>query len=111
MKTAAVFAVVAFAAGAHAQTGMIDQASPVVGASFNLSSTTLTWQQQIRAGVDGQLEGIEIRTLGPAGAECFVRLRVGEAWSLQPPLFDAMIAKATPDAEMIFIDVTSAASC
>ncbi len=115
MRSISLLVVPAVALSASAQTGVLDQESPweglappVQGASFNLSSPSLTWQQQVRAGVDGQLEGIELGLLGPAGAQVSVRIRAGSGWATGSALFEAMVVKATASAETVFVDMTSA---
>src|SRR5690606_25565510 len=62
----------------------------------------------IRAGVDGQLEGIEIGTTGDGGAEATVRIRLGGGWSTSPVLFETTVAKEVTGPENIFIDMTGA---
>ncbi|MFG0282831.1 MAG: GC-type dockerin domain-anchored protein [Phycisphaerales bacterium JB039] len=113
MKTLLVIGICA--GSAAAQTGVIDQVSeweaptpPAQTASFNLSTPSLIWQQQIRAGLDGQLEGIELGVLGPTDSQFTIRIRAGAAWSLETPWFEADVAKSTPDLETIFVDTTSA---
>jgi len=96
---------------ATAQTGTLDQDSPVpsgsAGASFNVDSTTLTWQQQVRCGLAGQLEGFSLYLTGPVGASCDVKLRLGDGWSSNPVVFSTTYAKTTAGTENPFFDVTS----
>lgn len=97
-----------------AQTGVLDQSSPhdPVGgnsAAFNVGVDILTWQQQIRCGVAGRLEGIRlILTTGVAGSTVHVRVRRGAAPSGQPVLVDDLATKATSDTETLFVDMQGA---
>ena len=76
---------------ALAQSGTIDQVSPGGTAGFNRDAASLIWQQQIRAGAAGKLEGIAIiASSGGAGAQVNVRIRKGAAPSSSPLLFDQL---------------------
>jgi hypothetical protein len=116
MKTASIIAIAVLAGAASAQTGTLDQhspweglAPPVQGASFNFDAAFLVWQAQIRAGTDGQLEGIEIAaSQGDAGAQVEVRIRDGAAWSTAPALFETAVTKSVAGPEIMFVDMTSA---
>ncbi len=67
---------------ASAQLGDLDQFSPYTDAWFNLDASILTWQQQVRAGVDGQLEGVALHLTGITGqSELELTIGVGDAWS------------------------------
>jgi hypothetical protein len=99
---------------AHAQTGMLDQSSPFIpqpGANtgFNASTSSLDWQQQVRAGLTGRLEGIVLQMSGAVGASIQVTVRMGPAWNTSPNAFQAIAAKSTTaNLENVFIDMTSA---
>jgi hypothetical protein len=97
---------------AGAQTGTLDQSSPyTTGAnsqSFNIDTSTLVWQQQVRAGLSGQLEGVRFTFLGVAGAQADVRIRLGPAWSSSAPSFSTRVVKAIDGFETVFVSMTSA---
>ncbi len=95
------------AAPVFAQTGTLDQVSPFTNASFNGSASSLTWQAQVRAGLSGQLEGIELTMQGVAGAQLRVGIRLGDAWSGNPLLYDQLVTKPGSGNELIFIDMTA----
>jgi hypothetical protein len=97
---------------ALAQTGTLDQVSPVGSAPnnalFNGSSPSLVWQAQVRAGIAGQLEGFKLHLYGPVGAQLDVRLRAGDGWNTTPILFQVQITKTVAAGETIFVDATAA---
>ncbi len=100
---------------AHGQAGVLDQESPwedlsppAQTAGFNLDASSLTWQAQIRAGMDGTLEGITIGLNGSIGSEIEMRIRMGPAWSFQSPLFVGTVVKSTVEWENVFTDMTAA---
>jgi hypothetical protein len=108
-RHAAFFAIAGTACSAClAQTGTPDQLSPMSNANYNLSAATLTWQQQIRTGIDGQLEGITLTFTGNAGAQADLRIRLGAAWSLNSPVFSTTVVKSMNGLEVIFVDMTAA---
>jgi hypothetical protein len=111
----AVIGVLATVGTALGQTGVMDQTSPwnpappVQSASFNLDAAFLIWQQQIRAGVGGQLEGVRLMfDSGESGASIQLRIRLEAAWATAPEVFSATITKATAGQEFVFVDTTSA---
>ncbi|MFG0285362.1 MAG: hypothetical protein ACF8R7_13165 [Phycisphaerales bacterium JB039] len=115
MERTACFCGVVLVAGTCAgQVGVIDQVSewreisfPSLYTRYNVSEPTLIWFQQIRAGLRGQLEGIEVGSWGPAGAQCAIRIRSGTVAALGPVLFEVRIEKQTDDPEEpIFVDMT-----
>lgn len=64
------------------QNGTLDQESPVDNASFNGDASSLTWQQQVKAGIDGQLEGFSMVFTGTNGSSKIdVAIGLGDAWS------------------------------
>lgn len=93
---------------ALAQTGTLDQQSPMTNASFNLSASSLTWQQQVRVGVAGKLEGFQLMIQGNAGAQFNARVRVGDGWNTNTPVFSQLFTKPNNGNEIMFIDVSSA---
>jgi hypothetical protein len=96
-----------------AQTGTQDQFSPThpsppgQTASYNLDTPILIWQQQIRVGIAGQLEGIVIGAIGPATAQMTLKIRPGAANSTQPPVFEGVVRKTREGEENIFVDMTA----
>jgi hypothetical protein len=86
----------------------VDQDSPRNGALYNLNASSLIWQQQIRAGRQGILEGISVELYGSAGAQVDVRVRLGEAPSASPILVQERLTKAVEGNELRFVDTTEA---
>src|SRR5262245_27331424 len=86
-------------AALNAQTGTIDQVSPyppnppVQTAWFNGDASFLIWQQQVRAGIAGQLEGVELYINGLQNSTMDVRIRIGDAWNTGPIAFQALVTK------------------
>lgn len=102
------------AAVAFAQTGTLDQESPLSetgpnSAQFNIDANFLVWQQQVRAGLDGTLEGVRLRLTGNAGATFNFRVRMGQAWSPQSAVFETLVTKSETGLETIFVDMTESA--
>ncbi len=93
---------------AAAQRGMVDQYSPEGTVFFNEDSSLLTWQQQVRVGVGGQLEGVAISLYGPVGAQMFLRIRPGNAPSVNAAIFSTIVTKATAIHEYVFVSTTAA---
>lgn len=92
-----------------AQNGVLDQVSPYGNAIFNVDASFLIWQQQIRAGLDGALEGIEVQfTQGDVGAEVNFRIRLGDAWSNGPVLYEETYIRSTGGPEFYFFDASGA---
>ena len=96
------------AAPAMAQSGTLDQDSPATNAGFNFSASSLVWQQQVRVGVAGQLEGIRLFLTGNVGSHIDIRVRVGDGWNVGPVVFSTGYDNTTGGVEMPFIDMTSA---
>jgi hypothetical protein len=98
---------------ANAQSGTLDQVSPWApggqSAWFNGDASFLIWQQQVRSGLAGTLEGYRLRLDGPAGAQLDVRLRNGDGWSTNGVLHQVRLTKTIAGHEDFFVDVTSAA--
>ncbi|TDJ65972.1 MAG: hypothetical protein E2O39_17240 [Planctomycetota bacterium] len=104
----ASLAVLLAAPGTFAQTGTLDQVSPFGNAWYNIGPPILTWQQQVRVGVGGQLEGFQLTFSGNAGAYCDLFLRVGDGWNIGPVVWMGSYTKAITGNELAFFDVTSA---
>ncbi len=92
---------------AVAQSGTLDQESPASNAGYNLNASSLTWQQQGRAGMDGQLEGISLMLTGTDGfSEAEVSIGLGDAWSANIVFTTNVTLVST--GTWHFIDTTSA---
>lgn len=85
----------------------LDQVSPSTNAWFYTASGNV-WQQQVRAGVGGQLEAFELTVEGPAGSQVELRLRVGDGWNVGPVAWSTLFAKPTAAQERPRFDVRSA---
>jgi hypothetical protein len=106
--SAAALVIVMGGSAALAQTGTLDQHSPASNASYNLDASSLIWQQQVKAGQSGQLEGIAVSLTGDAGAQAEMRVRLGGGWSTLPLAFSTMMTKTLSGPEVIFVDMTAA---
>lgn len=108
----AMAAGLAVSGAARAQSGTLDQSSPYTtgtnSASFNLDANFLIWQQQVRVGLAGQLEGIRLTFTGNSGAQSDVRIRLGGAWSTSNVAFSTTVTKAITGFETVFVPMTSA---
>ncbi|MBL8999781.1 MAG: hypothetical protein JNK25_01435 [Phycisphaerae bacterium] len=96
------------AASANAQLGTIDQRSQQSptdnkAAWFTLG-TNLVWQQQVRAGLTGDLSSIQFTSGGPAGGVITLRIRPGAAWSNGPVQAQRTIRKNLTGPEMHTLD-------
>lgn len=94
-----------------AQSGVLDQNSPFGNASFNTDSTTLTWQQQVRVGVGGTLEGLTFEMYSPAPGSVDVSVRLGAGWTTNPVLWQGTAATVGLGAgvwETVYVDCLSA---
>jgi hypothetical protein len=100
------------ASAASAQVGVLDQVSPTPAGSasawFNVDPPSLLWQIQVRAGVNGTLEGFKLLLDGAAGAQCAARLRIGDGWNVTPIVFQTTLTKAISGYENVFVNTTSA---
>jgi len=98
---------------ALAQTGTVDQFSlsgSGTGASIVGSNQPLAWQQEVHAGMEGQLQGISLGVGGSAGVEVAVRLRSGEGWSQNPVLWETLyVVPGIHQTDLVYFDVRSAA--
>lgn len=110
---ALAIAAAGFLAGvpALAQNGVLDQTSPIPmgggSANFNADAAFLIWQQQIKTGIAGQLEGITITLTGPVGGTLDFRIRKGAAPSAQPVLFSTLVTKSMAGTQALFVDTTA----
>jgi len=102
-------------APSHAQTGVLDQSStafptaPVQTAGFNGSDAFLVWQQEVQAGVAGQLEGVRVYLNGNIGSSFNLRIRVGAAWNNSQIRFQAPVTKTTGAfPEAVFVNCSTA---
>ncbi|MFG0329348.1 MAG: hypothetical protein ACF8PN_05550 [Phycisphaerales bacterium] len=96
------------AAPTFAQVGELDQVSPLGHWAFPHNGPWQEWQQQVRAGMSGQLEGVELRLHGSVGDQLFVEIRRGETWTNEPPLYSGSYTKTTYLHERVFFDMTDA---
>ncbi len=91
-----------------AQTGTLDQVSPSFNASFN-GEASLNWQCNVRAGMDGILEGFNMNFLGSAGSTIDIGVRRGGGWNTSAVLFQTTVTMlGTCTYEIHFIDTSSA---
>jgi hypothetical protein len=102
------------AASAAAQTGTLDQSNPypplppIQTAGFNGSAPSLEWQQQVRTGMSGQLEGFNLYLNGAVGSTMNVRVRVGDAWNTSAIVFQTLLAKPTANSvDVVFVDCSA----
>ena len=99
------------AASLPAQSGTLDQQSPFGNAWFNGDAVTLVWQQQVRVGVAGQLEGfeLEISSANP-GATIDLEIRVGPGWNTGAAAWTGTATTTIGGSvwERAFFDTTSA---
>jgi hypothetical protein len=112
MMKFSIAAVFACAGAALGQTGTLDQSSPwspTTGqsATFNIDANFLIWQQQVRAGMSGQLEGVRMLLTGPVGATMTARIRSGATWTTNPELFSMSVSKVTANPEIVFLNMTA----
>lgn len=90
-----------------AQDGALDQDSPFgteaaangyVFNIFNLVTTPGMYQQQVRAGMSGQLSAVVLEFIGmSASYRATVSLRLGPAWSTNPKVFTETIFEPNND--------------
>ena len=101
-------ALLASAVSALAQTGDLDQVSPIVVAQYN-AAPNLVWQAQVRAGLDGILSGVTLTLSGVAGSTVLVRVRAGDGWNTSPALFSGTVSKPTGvPYERVHVDTSGA---
>ncbi len=97
----------ALATSASAQTGTLDQESPVGRMEFNIDLPSYTWQQQVSVGMAGQLEGIAVNLSGEVGVSgATFSIGLGDAWSTNI-VFETVVRLQEDDA-WHFIDTTGA---
>jgi len=96
-----------------AQTGVLDQVSPYgsgppVTTFLDLDPIGTRWQQEVRAGLSGQLEGVQLSLNGPAGAQANFSLRLGGGWNNSAPVFTRLLTKGSAASEQVFVDCSAA---
>ncbi len=110
MTTLAIIVVLAgvfHGAKAAAQTGSLDQESPVGDIWFNADAPAYVWQQQVRAGLAGQLEGISLNLTGEVGtSKAVLEIALGDTWSTD--IVFATVITLQEDQAWHFIDTTTA---
>lgn len=68
----------------------------------------LTWQAEVKAGVSGRLEGVELEVSGTAGATLDVTIRRGAGWNVGPAVHFATVTAAGTGAwERVYVDTSS----
>lgn len=103
MRKLCVMSVVLALAGA-ARAEVLDQSSPVFNTGFNGDASILTWQQEVRVGIAGQLTRVEIDINNPGSAFFFIN--VGSPWQTDANDFQATITASNTGT--LSIDVSSA---
>ena len=102
----------ALAATTWAQSGVLDQSSPVPGAgqwaNFNVSGASYVWQQQVRANATGELERLALHVTGPVASRVYMRLRAGAGWSSAAPFFATTLVKSASGGQWVDIDTRAA---
>jgi hypothetical protein len=94
-----------------AQTGVLDQTNSAggQGAIFEASWIGSRWQQQVRAGINGKLEGFNVHISGLQGSHISWRIRLGDGWNTSAAVFQAVTLKATTAPfEVVFVDASAA---
>jgi hypothetical protein len=100
--------VLLFAGTSTAQVGTLDQIAPDLGSTFNLTSTALTWQQEVRSELGGLVTEVEVIVDGPAGATFGLRIRRGQGWNAADPHFTTSITLPVAGVQSILVDVSAA---
>ena len=91
-----------------AQSGTLDQSAVFGNASFN-GQASLVWQIEVKAGMDGTLEGFYMMLQGAPGLTIDFAVRRGSGWNTSPILFQGTTTLAgTGSWELHFVDATSA---
>ncbi len=110
MKAILTLGLLALAAPlASAQSGNLDQSSPFGNAWFNGGTNVLIWQQQVKAGVPGLLEGVEIEITGAAGSTLDVLIRLGPGWNTGAVAFSTTVSSVgTGGWERVYVDTSAA---
>ncbi len=106
-------ALLALGSPALAQTGVLDQYSPYGSGPpqqvlLDTSTPGTVWQQEVRAGLSGTLEGIQLRLNGAVGAQLDLRVRMGPGWATVAPVFSSVVTKQIAGPEQFFVDCTQA---
>jgi hypothetical protein len=113
IAVAAVLLVPALCAAAAAQSGVLDQSSPYGSGPpqqtlLDLDQPGVIWQQEVQAGLNGLLEGIQLRLSGPVGAQVTLRVRQGAGWNTLQPSFTVLLSKQQLGLEQFFVDCSIA---
>lgn len=105
-----LLALVALVAPVRAGSGVVDQSSPIPSTpeTFDASDPAKVWQQQVRAGVAGELTGVRLRLGGPAGARVRLRIRPGAGWSIGAPVFETTLETGASGGQDFYVDTSSA---
>lgn len=95
------------------QTGVIDQNSPFpsgppAATLLDVSPPTFAWQQEVRAGMAGRLEGFSVTLEGPAGAQVEARLRLGPGWNTSFPVVVQTLTKTSTASQQFFVNCLAA---
>ncbi len=110
-STLAIACALGCAAHASAQTGVLDQVSPFTNggqtATFNVDATFLIWTIQVRAGMDGQLEGARLQLEQAVGGSGTLRLRSGSVAAPGPVLATAQMVHTISGGEQVFYDLSA----
>ena len=109
--SALLISALAMAPATAAQTGTLDQSSPMATSIFNVDSAGLVWQQQIRAGTDGLLEGLRVEVRSSVPASVTVHVRTGAAWSTAPAAWSGTLQATglgSSTWESVFLDCSAA---
>jgi hypothetical protein len=92
---------------------VLDQSSPMLSsgapgaASFGTRSW-YAWQQEVHAGISGDLSAVVLRLDGPISSDIVVRVRSGRAWTRQPAASEIRVVKRVNGDELVRIDVSDA---
>jgi len=104
---ACMFAGLSMTSPAIAQHGLLDQYSPNANADFNVDASTLTWQQEVRAGMDGRLTGVALVCTGREGVSR-MEIAIGFGSPSDPRLVHTTEFKLQNDGAWNFIDLSDA---
>lgn len=95
------------------QTGVIDQTSPFppgppAATLLDCGPPAFAWQQEVRAGMAGRLEGFSVTLEGPAGAQVEARLRLGPGWNTAFPVVVQTLTKTSTASQQFFVNCLAA---
>ena len=63
-----------------ALAAIVDQVSPFIGASINAGATVFVWQQEVRAGLTGALQGVDLHYDGTTELDFRLFINRGSGW-------------------------------